>query len=174
MRWPSTQTVNEKSANPNGINNALFDLLSKLNTTYEEFSRGRKLVSSVVRSDAVSLTTATPVDINTLVVPPGDWEISLFSAFNMNALTSTTVLISAISLASATFPNVDTTFVQMGNEIRTRNAFAATVGIIDFMDPIPPIKVHFDVATTVYHVVSATFTLNTCSAYGSIQAVSRV
>lgn len=126
MRWPSTQTTNEKSINPNGVNNALFDLLSKLNVTEQELqtiianlnvptvvesstygrfrdypdgtTQGRTLTSSVVESAAIALTTGVVANIVSLTIPAGSWVFSCFLRIDEN--TTTTHIASGAAVAA--------------------------------------------------------------------------
>lgn len=197
MRWPSTQTINEKSTNPNGINNALFDLLSKLNTTYQELSnvprvvdsdtygryreypdgttQGRTLESSVVQSAAVALTSTITANVATLTVPRGSWMFSAMgviaeAAATTHAGTSNTHM--AISRTSATLPASDTNSVPTDGEvvITIRTGVNTTNWRGAFT--IPPYRVDLDEDTTFYFVANDTFAVSTSAAIGWFQAVS--
>jgi hypothetical protein len=135
-------------------------------------TQGRVLTAGVVRSSPVSLVTSTAKTVCFIDLPPGKWMVNIFSGFLLNSATSVTNFIVAISKTDNSIPAIDATGVILNGEIRTRDQIPPTIGIIDFFTSIPPITIEITTLTRYYFTALSTFTINTCSAYGSIQAVS--
>lgn len=198
MRWPSTQTINEKSTNPNGINNALFDLLSKLNTTYQELSnvprvvdsdtygryreypdgttQGRYLFSGILRSAATALVTNTSVNIGTIVIPANSiWQVSGMGGWVLAATTTVTNYALSVSKTSATLSGADTISYPTNGEVRYQFDGAGTIQLGGtFTASIPSFRYENDTNAdvTLYLVLRCIFGVSTVSGYGSFQAGS--
>ncbi len=194
LKYPSTQKSGEGSVTE--IDAALFDLLAKINQTdsdlqasnipkivnspiygrYREYpdgsTQGRFIKSSVVRSQAVALTTSVSAEVTSILLPKGKWDISCMAAFVLGATTSATIFIAAINKASATVGPLDAIAVPDSDGVRTRDVMPAIVGVTDFYTSIPSFVVDLAETTRFFLNVSAAFTISTCSGYGTIQAVS--
>jgi hypothetical protein len=124
---------------------------------------GELLSSSVVVGSAVALTTATPANMTSLVLTPGEWDVSLSMSWNLAATTTVTALIASISATSVT---LDTT---PGNVASFRCAsFAPGAAIVGQV--VGPVRVNITTNTTYYAVAQATFGTSTNAAYGILRA----
>lgn len=115
-----------------------------------------EIISSVIASGAaVSLTSNTPRNVTSILLTPGDWDIS----GNVTFLSSggTTITIAWCSLTSATLP--DASLFTEGN---------GSSGLFT-----PYLRVNVTINTTVFLSCRATITSGSCSGCGGIYA-SRV
>lgn len=172
--------------NPSTVQNSDFDITATnipvavrddpTYGTYRKYAdgttQGRVLRSSVVRSAAIALTTATAKTICQITLPVGKWELIGLGGFLSNAATSSTAFEISISKITDTLPGADTIAVWTDGEVRTRDRIPATVGIIDFYAAIPKGVVEVTEPTTYYLVLQASFTVNTCAGFGSMEAIS--
>lgn len=139
---------------------------------------GEYIFSTIPTGSAVSLTTATPANITSIALTPGDWDIDCQVEFSPGASTSVTVSTASISLTSATLstqPGGTVGRATLGPEpVMTINQAAAVPAAGYALAPssvrctisaAPP-----GVTTTVYLVAQATFTVSTMAAFGTIRA----
>jgi hypothetical protein len=111
----------------------------------------------------ISLTTNTPVNITSISLTPGIWDVSGIVQYSSNTTTNTTayqISISAVSATQATIGGDDNVNIQWGNGV-VRHGPALT---------IPSLRVTLSATTTYYLVAQATFTLSTLTAFGRISA----
>jgi len=119
--------------------------------------------SSGVVSTAVSLTTATPVNLHSVVLAAGDYDVQGIGVFQTAATTSVTGTIVGISTTTGTL-GADGSY--------TRDNFAAVVpGAIEWRDSSTPVfRVSLPAGGgTVYLVGQSTFTVSTQTAGGVIR-----
>lgn len=124
---------------------------------------GEYVSSTVLVGSAVSLTNNASVNITSISLTAGDWDVYGNFCLNPNASTSSTANVGWISTTSATFPTLP-------NEgaIGGRNG-AAVVG--DFSTyPVGRKRISLNATTTVYLSVFSLFTVSTNAAYGFIGA----
>lgn len=107
-------------------------------------------------ASGVAMTTATPVNVTSISLTAGDWDVigSISIAGNLNL----TIAGAGISTVSATL-GAATTQCQLQGP-----AFTAYTG------PTPNVRLSLAATTTVYLVASATFASSTASATGLIRA----
>lgn len=107
---------------------------------------------------AVALTTATPADTSSVLLGPGDYEVSGTVFFNQDALTTGTVIMAGISTTSATFGGI-------GSYTELTAAFPANGNQII---PTPQVRIQIapGATATVYLVAQMTFIVSTCAADG--------
>lgn len=139
--------------------------------------------SSISAGQAVSLTTATPANITSIVLSPGTYLVwgSIDATLAGATLTS---LIASLSLTSATLstqpgqmvPNVGRLFPepiaqQLMNLVTATGATSLDVGVTVVTVPAsnPPFTAP-NPTTTLYLVGQATFSAGTVAAYGSLFA----
>lgn len=120
----------------------------------------------VLAASSVSLTTATPANVVILVLQPGDYNVDAELWFTANVATIIASVDAGLNTTSATIPTVPATGT-------ARNLMPITLGA--GLSPIMNFKtcrisVATATTTTVYLVVNASFSVNTLSAYGVIQA----
>lgn len=129
-----------------------------------------ELNSTVVLSGAaVSLTTATPADIVTLVLQPGDYDVSGEVWFTANAATIITSIDGGLNTTSATIPT--TPSVSTSRNLMPITLGAGLAPVLNFKEC--RISVATATTATVYLSVNASFSINTLSAYGVLQARRR-
>lgn len=109
---------------------------------------------------AVSVTSATLLNVTSVPLSAGDWEVSGSIAFTPAAGTTPTVLIAGANTASATLPTAPfNTVQQLAFPVGLGQAFA-----------IPPQRVSLAAAGTLYLVAEAVFSGGTLTATGTIRA----
>jgi hypothetical protein len=118
--------------------------------------------SSGVVPTTVSLTTATPVDLHSVSLAAGDYDIQGIGTFQTAATTSVSQVIAGISTTSATL-GADGTYA--------RSTFTAFVpGAIEHTDQVTPVtRLSLAATTTVYLVGQSTFSISTQTAGGVIR-----
>jgi hypothetical protein len=130
---------------------------------------GEYLETVVPIGSLVSETTATPVDVATLALTAGDWEVS--GTVN-RVLTGTT----ATAYGAAISPTANTVPAQAGgsgvgaDSSVTQNAvFGATV-TGNFVTIVGPTRVKLAAAATIHLVAADTFSAGTVGVFGTIRA----
>lgn len=133
---------------------------------------GEVFQNSTLRSSPTALTTVTPVNIASITLTAGDWDIGFSAGATAGTGTILANYLYSVSKISATLPATDTTGVPTSGEIRMAippvSGTLATSG--NFALPGIPIRASISGSTTFYLVVQASFSVSTLSAYGSIWA----
>ena len=124
---------------------------------------GQVVQSTLAVASAVSLTTATAATVTSISLPAGEWYVNGQVDYRAAATTSITILTQGISTTAATLGAQDT----FSRNVST--AFVPTASN-DVGLPIRGQALSLTATTTVYLVANATFTVNTLTAYGTIQA----
>lgn len=116
--------------------------------------------AQLLNASATAVTTATPLNITSIYLNPGVWEISGIVTFTPAASTSVTRLQAGIGTATATLPSIDNGLVNFST--------AANVLVNPFSIVLPPLFVTIagTAGATIYLVASATFTVSTLTASG--------
>ena len=124
---------------------------------------GEFVTSTVAVGSAVALTTGTTANVASLSLTAGDWDVRGQVDYRAGATTSITILKQGVSTTSATLGSQDSF---------TTNVFAAVVPTAsnDIGNTFRQQRISIASTTTIYLVASATFTLSTLSAYGTISA----
>ena len=124
---------------------------------------GEYVSSTIATGSSVSLTSGTTANITSISLTAGDWEVTGVVDYTFAATTSFTTLKFGISTTTATLGAQD-----------TFGAFVAPASVptaaADMAMGTPVIRLSLASTTTVYLVTSATFTVSTLKAYGSIIA----
>lgn len=130
---------------------------------------GEVMTSTVAIGSAVAETTATPVDVTTLALTAGDWEVS--GVVN-RVLTATT----ATAYGAAISPTANTVPAQAGgsgvaaDSSVTQNAvFGATV-TGNYVTIVGPVRVSIAATTTIHLVAADTFSAGTIDVFGTLRA----
>ena len=124
---------------------------------------GELLSSLIPTGSKISLTTATPANVTSLTLTPGDWDV--WGNINLVAASATvTALTGGINTTSATVPT-DGTEIFSGQQ--------ATTTSFNGMMSAPQKPVRIIVNTPIYLVASATFSAGTIQAYGAFYARRR-
>jgi len=117
-------------------------------------------------STDVSMTSDTSVNITTLSLSPGDWDVSATVCYTPASSTSVTSTYCNISLTSATAPTFNgATGGIGGSQINATVTDGAPLTV-----QIPPFRVNVSVTTTVYLVGTPTFSVSTLVAGGQLYA----
>ncbi len=123
----------------------------------------------VLSGAAVSLTTATPANVASLVLQPGDYDVWGELWTLPNGATITTSVAASLNTTSATLATVPS--------VNTSNSsFNVALGAgVNLQLPLGACRISVATATTttVYLCVNAAFTTNTLAAYGKIMARRR-
>lgn len=122
---------------------------------------GEELSAELVIGSAVSLTTATPKTITSLLLTPGDWDLTGIVTFVPAATTSITRLTQSISTTTNTHGN---------NKQKRSQSQAAVVPNAEVISDTPTVRVNISANTTYYLVAEAVFTVSTMTAYGYLRA----
>lgn len=124
---------------------------------------GQYIEGVLASGSALSVTSATALDITSISLTAGDWEVSGSVVFIPVAGTSITLLACGPSDTSATF--------DADNSKRVQMATAAQVpGTALSVQHFSPIRYSLAATTTIYLVARAIFTVSTLTAYGTIRA----
>ena len=124
---------------------------------------GEFIFSSIPSASAVSLTSDTPLDITSISLTAGDWNVYGGVIFLGYTSPQTDLIGAWVSVTSATFP-VNDFSVQ---------AFDAVNNIFQYGNPgfaVPFQRVNISTTTNVYLSCYSHFTTNSVTAFGSIYA----
>lgn len=131
----------------------LYDYLDSVGTTVSK---------TVLSGSPVSLSTTVPSNVTSITLTPGTWELSGVVGYLPAGTTSITVRSGGTSTTSATLGAVGSKFVMATP--------AVVPGAVGQEQLIPTTILTVVANTVVYLVASATFTVSTLGAYGSITA----
>lgn len=127
---------------------------------------GQEIAARVVAGSAVSLTSGSPVNVTTISLTPGTWEISGTVGFAEAAGTIATEQIAAINTTTGTLPTFPTAGSQMAKQSGTSTTADGSIL------PLAPCRIIVASGTTpVYLIAQATFSVSTNAAYGEIRAI---
>ena len=126
---------------------------------------GVSLSGAVQSGSAIALTNNAPINITSITLGAGDWDVSANASFSGGATTTVAYFFASTSTTSAT---LDTTAgaavsVPMFSQTPFVGAFVYTM-------TLPVRRFSVTVPTIVYLVVQAGFSVSTCSAFGQIHA----
>lgn len=114
---------------------------------------------------AVALTSSVVANIATVSLSAGDWELFFAAQFTGDVATIVQNMTASISTTSATLNVTDTAFAEMPGYNLASFSFATVNSVL-----VGPFRQNITGTTTVYGVATATFGVNTCSAYGALVA----
>jgi hypothetical protein len=123
---------------------------------------GEYVSSAVGPGSPVSLTSTVAANVTSISLTAGDWDVEgNVGILSTNASTSITVETGGVGTTSATF---GADFTQQ------RHAAIVHGNGVGIMFPVPKVRVSLSGTGTVYLVANATFTVSTCTAYGTLRA----
>lgn len=134
---------------------------------------GEYLEANLLSASALSVTTATPLNITSMVLTPGDWDVTGIVDFVPAATTSVTQWNVSVSNTSATLASQapsTSTAINIGPFATTTINQAAAVPAAEVTLAGNPVRVSVNANTTIYLVAQAAFTVSTMTAYGSLRA----
>ena len=130
---------------------------------------GQFATATVPTASAVSLTTATPANVTSITLPPGDWDVAYQVRHKPAASTSITVLSCSLSTTSATMGTQPVSGV-IGSDSVTLLTQAAQVNAGEITQASVPVQVSLTASTQIFVVCNDTFTVSTMGAYGTLRA----
>lgn len=119
---------------------------------------GEIVESTVLIGSAVALTTATSVNVTSISLTAGDWDVWGNVAFSLGGGTTITALVGWINSVSATIPTNPNggAYAHFGGDARTFSVGCRRISLA--------------ATTTIYLTVYTTFAVSTLSSYGYIGA----
>lgn len=130
-------------------------------------SVGEFVTSSVASGSAVSLTSPNAANLTSISLTAGDWDIWGNVISILGATTQTTIQSASINTTSATM-----TTPPAGGYCQFSNTVAG-LGVANSFGLSLQTRLSLSGTTTVYLVCAYTFSISTCSVYGSISARRR-
>jgi len=130
---------------------------------------GELITATVAVGSPVSETTATPVNVTSISLTAGDWDVS---AVVDRVLTGTTASIYGAGLGTTT----NTVLGQAGgggvgtDSYVTQSVTFGTTITGTYCTSIPPVRVSLASTTTIYLVAADTFSAGTVGLYGTLRA----
>lgn len=125
---------------------------------------GEVISSQIVQGSAVSLTAGTPLNVTSISLTAGDWDLYGNIQFLPSGSTAVTVIYGGISTTTNTLPDTSLYGSWSG-------ASAVVPGLIGVTPASQPIKLA--TTTTIYLVAQASFTVSTLGAFGYLYARRR-
>lgn len=132
-------------------------------------SVGETITGAVAAASAVSLTTLTSVNVTSISLSAGDWDVRGNVLFTLASTTTMGYLYCGINTTSATLPTGPAGLAGIagaGTNATTDVTLAPAINIA-------PVRINVSSTTTVYLIARAKFGTSTCKAYGSIVARRR-
>jgi len=120
------------------------------------------ITAEVTAGNAVSLTTDTPVNLTSISIPAGSWDLTTTAGYIFPASTAVQALEVGPSPTSATFSTIDTVALYLFDSM------VPGAGTYALTSPLSRLVVAS--TTTVYLVIKANFSVSTLTAYGTISA----
>lgn len=134
-------------------------------TTNDSAAAGKvgELISSTITfANKISLTSGVVVNLTSISLTAGDWDVASVTYHPVGATTVITSIDSSISATTAAIDFTAGSFNEIGPPI--------TAGWISITLPISPKQISLSGTTTIFLVVASTFTTSTMQAWGTIRA----
>lgn len=128
-------------------------------------SVGEYVEAQLLQASALSLTTATPVDVTSISLTAGDWDVTGTFYFNPANTTSVTLFVGLISSVSA---NIGDNNVIGGRVQDVVTKVSAGNGNSSYV--APPRRFSLSATTTIYLCAQSNFTISTATVFGNIRA----
>lgn len=130
---------------------------------------GELLTSTLAAGSALSETTATPLNVTSLSVTPGTWDLA---GVVDRTLTGTTATIynAGISLTTATMPSQAGGSGLGTDPLVNMSATFGTTITGNFSTAIPSVQLVIAATTTVFLVAADTFSAGTIAVFGTLRA----
>lgn len=123
---------------------------------------GEYIESIVLNGGALPLTTATALNVTSIALTPGDWDVSGFVAFNVAGTTTVGQFAGGSSTATAAF--------QAGSFFSVLYPPSSVMGAGSAIHPLITFRYNLVAATTMFLVAQSTFGTSTNAAFGTIRA----
>lgn len=121
---------------------------------------GEYIESSVLVGSGAALTTATPLNVTSISLTAGDWEVWGTGGFAYTGATAT-IAVAGASPTSATFDTGR-------NNVQT--PIPGAVGTVEYAFAIPRTRRQLTATTTIYLVAQANFTAGSAKGFGALCA----
>lgn len=121
---------------------------------------GEIISADVPSGSAGAMTSGTILNITSITLTAGDWDVSAYGAFIIGAITTCNSAILSISTSPVTFGS------EAGMNYLAADIKAASTPIL----PAGPVRYSLAATTTLYLVSRITFTGGSVSTYGGIRA----
>lgn len=125
---------------------------------------GEYAESVIVVGSPVSLVTATPKNITSIPLTPGDWNVWGYIGFTGNPATTVTNLEGSVSLTTGA---IDSTPGRRGDQFYNGTT---VLGSLSPQFAAGQMRVSLAAGASVFLVANAVFATNTCSGFGGIFA----
>lgn len=125
---------------------------------------GEYISSTVLSGSAVPLTSGTAANITSISLTAGDWDVDSVAYLTTGTSTSYSNLISSLSTTTAALNTAPGQW--FGNATAAQVAGTG----VTISSAIPPFRFSLASTTTIFLVVSSSFTVSTMSAYGILRA----
>ncbi|MDI6742655.1 MAG: hypothetical protein QMD11_07935 [Smithella sp.] len=130
---------------------------------------GELLSVTIPIGNAISETSATPVNVCSLNLTPGDWDVSGVLNRSLNGATAT-IYGAAISPTSNTVPpQAGGGGVGPDSVVSQRATFGTTITGA-FITAVGPVRISLAAAAAIYLVAADTFSAGTIDIYGTLRA----
>jgi hypothetical protein len=126
---------------------------------------GEYIPSDILSASAVSLATNSPINVTSISLTAGDWNVSFVAHYKGGTTTVVNYCQSSISATTAT-PGT-------ANDSISTNYFGSATPfgtVIDFVVPVHNYRVSISAPTTYFGVAQCGFTTSTLSAFGKLFA----
>ena len=129
---------------------------------------GESVVSTVAVGSAVGLSNNTPVNITSITLTAGDWDVAGVIDFVLSGVTAT-LFQAGISVTSAALPS-QPGGSGLGPDASIANPLLSTVLSSSFDQSVGPVRLSIAATTTVYLVAQSSFSAGTLTGYGTLRA----
>lgn len=126
---------------------------------------GEVISSSVASGSAIGITSGAPINITSISLTAGDWDVSANISFGPAATTNVTLLLASISQTTGTS---DLTTLGASNQQRSAGFVPGAGGTMNCL--VGPMRISLSGTTTIFLVTQANFTVATLSGYGILRA----
>ena len=120
---------------------------------------GEVIRSEIASGSAVSLTNATPANVTSILLTPGDWDVDAWVCLLPAGTTTASSILCSISQTSAT----------LGNYLSSLIGLSVPAGQKTSL-PCVTQRISISTGTTLYLVAQSNFAVSTMGAYGFIAA----
>lgn len=129
---------------------------------------GEYVSSTIVSGSAVALTSNTPVNVTSISLTAGDWDVTFEANFNGASTTTLTNRIASISTTTGTLNTTPGQFsTTQDNGTAAYNNVTGTIGLTQ---TVGPVRVSIASTTTVFAVAQSLFGVSTSNAFGVLRA----
>lgn len=132
-------------------------------------SQGEYISSYILPANAIALTNNIPVNVGSVTLTPGAWDISVLTHYGFGTGVTGTLWQAAYNTVSATMPTSATTAGDSLSYTSTSPTAAADTPIV-----VPARREVVTVATPYYSVARALFSVGSPKVFGRISAVRAI